>query len=508
MVMTGCLKWRDATRALDTSMILLTVASLALSLALVTTGGAAFIAKLLVAASGSLPPVAMLSATILLMAILSNIISNSAAAVIGTPIAIELARQLGLPPEPFVLAVLFGVQHGLRNADGGQLQSARLQRRQLPLQGFRARRRPADNHHVAGVELDPAAVLSAPLNANDRQSRRRIAEARRIALGGATVPCRPPSAPKNVPSARRHRARLGAVQIDSVNVLVRSHYLPLFSRCGPYRARPARSRGVRAREPRAVRILGTRGVVAAARAVSAVSMAHGARAARRRHVGTVEDVRDASIKTPLRPYRAQIRERGPLGASELEGAERGPGGWWGWSESKEILEWLFWTGEVTTARRRNFERLYDLTERVLPREMLEARQSRKKTRSAQLMTIAARALGVATLRDLRDYFRLPTADAAQRLQELRRGGCARAGQRRRLETAGLSSSRREVSSPRRGERVAVAVRFSDLGTSAHGTACSIFTFGSRSTRRRTSASTATTCCRFCYGDRSSSGESI
>jgi di/tricarboxylate transporter len=112
MVMTGCLKWRDATRALDSSMVLLTVASLALSLALVTTGGAAFIAGGLVAISGSLTPVAMLSATILLMAVLSNVISNSAAAVIGTPIAIELARQLGLPPEPFVLAVLFGVNMG------------------------------------------------------------------------------------------------------------------------------------------------------------------------------------------------------------------------------------------------------------------------------------------------------------------------------------------------------------------------------------------------------------
>ena len=112
MVMTGCLKWRDATRALDSSMVLLTVASLALSLAMVTTGGAAFIAGALVAASGSLTPVAMLSATILLMAVLSNIISNSAAAVIGTPIAIELARQLGLAPEPFVLAVLFGVNMG------------------------------------------------------------------------------------------------------------------------------------------------------------------------------------------------------------------------------------------------------------------------------------------------------------------------------------------------------------------------------------------------------------
>ena len=112
MVVTGCLKWRDATRVLDTSMIMLTVASLALSLALVTTGGAAFVAKLLVFASANLSGVTTLSATILIMAVLSNVISNSAAAVIGTPIAIELARQLGLPPEPFVLAVLFGCNMG------------------------------------------------------------------------------------------------------------------------------------------------------------------------------------------------------------------------------------------------------------------------------------------------------------------------------------------------------------------------------------------------------------
>jgi di/tricarboxylate transporter len=112
MVVTGCLKWRDATRVLDTSMIMLTVASLALSLGLVTTGGAAYIAKFFMFASSNLSPAATLSATILLMAVLSNIISNSAAAVIGTPIAIELARLLGLPPEPFVLAVLFGCNMG------------------------------------------------------------------------------------------------------------------------------------------------------------------------------------------------------------------------------------------------------------------------------------------------------------------------------------------------------------------------------------------------------------
>lgn len=112
MVTTGCLKWRHATRSLDSSMILLTVASLALSLALVTTGGAAFIAQVGAVLAKSLPPLAVMSATMLFMAIMSSVISNSAAAVIGTPIAIELAKQLGLPPEPFVLAVMFGVNMG------------------------------------------------------------------------------------------------------------------------------------------------------------------------------------------------------------------------------------------------------------------------------------------------------------------------------------------------------------------------------------------------------------
>jgi di/tricarboxylate transporter len=112
MVFTGCLKWRDATRALDSSMIFLTVAAIALALALVQTGAAAFVAGGLVKASAALPHPVILSATMILMAVLANFVSNSAAAVIGTPIAIELARQLGLAPEPFVLAVLFGVNMG------------------------------------------------------------------------------------------------------------------------------------------------------------------------------------------------------------------------------------------------------------------------------------------------------------------------------------------------------------------------------------------------------------
>ncbi len=109
MIFSGCLKWREATRALDSSMIMLMVAAIALSTALIATGGAAALAGGVVAISGALPPAMVLSAVMLTCAVLSNLVSNSASAVICTPIAVELARQMGLPPEPFVLAVLFGV---------------------------------------------------------------------------------------------------------------------------------------------------------------------------------------------------------------------------------------------------------------------------------------------------------------------------------------------------------------------------------------------------------------
>jgi di/tricarboxylate transporter len=108
MLATGCLSWRDASLALSAPVILVVVASLALGIALVQTGGAEFLAQSFVAATFWASPVVVLSSLILLMAMLTNIVSNNAAAVIGTPIAVSIANQLGMPPEPFVLAVLFG----------------------------------------------------------------------------------------------------------------------------------------------------------------------------------------------------------------------------------------------------------------------------------------------------------------------------------------------------------------------------------------------------------------
>jgi uncharacterized protein YcaQ len=112
----------------------------------------------------------------------------------------------------------------------------------------------------------------------------------------------------------------------------------------------------------------------------------------------------------------RIVAEGPLAASDLE---KGRTGWWEWSGAKRILEWLFWSGRITTATRRgSFERVYDLPERVLPARILALPTPSEADAQRALLERAARALSVATARDLRDYFRLSPAEAAPRIAEL------------------------------------------------------------------------------------------
>jgi len=108
LIGTGCLKWYQASRALSTQVIMIIVSSLALGTALMKTGGAEYLAQVFLYLTTGLSPAWILAFLMLLMAVMTNIVSNNAAAVIGTPIAISIAQELGLPLEPFVLAVLFG----------------------------------------------------------------------------------------------------------------------------------------------------------------------------------------------------------------------------------------------------------------------------------------------------------------------------------------------------------------------------------------------------------------
>jgi uncharacterized protein YcaQ len=242
-----------------------------------------------------------------------------------------------------------------------------------------------------------------------------LAEARRIALAAQLfVPGA--SAPRNAAALGKLVHRLGAVQIDSVNVLVRSHYLPVFSRCGAY----APELLERAAYDGNRSLFEYWGHEASFLPVELYPLFRWRMDRARNGEGTWKRLRRyaTSHKSLVTAALEQIRESGPLGASELADCGKSKGSWWGWSQGKEILEWLFWIGDVTTARRRNFERLYDLTERVVPERVRTASTPAPEEARRELMAIAARALGVATSRDLRDYFRLPAEDAAVRVTEL------------------------------------------------------------------------------------------
>jgi uncharacterized protein YcaQ len=246
-------------------------------------------------------------------------------------------------------------------------------------------------------------------------------EARRVALAaqgfdgarGASRPTRP--------RLLRALDRLNLLQIDSVNVLVRSHYLPLFSRLGAYEAAHLDAAAYAGPERALFEYWGHE---ASLLPVALHPLLRWRMARAEQGLGLYRSL--AQLGRRRRTYvdaiLAEVAERGPLTASELSQGGRGRGSWWGWSEGKTALEWLFWSGRVTTATRRRFERVYDLTERVLPPAVLRAPTPTEAEAHRSLVRLAARALGVATARDLRDYFRLDAADTRPRLAELVEAG--------------------------------------------------------------------------------------
>ena len=247
------------------------------------------------------------------------------------------------------------------------------------------------------------------------------AEARRVALAAQGFDRPRPSTAIDRCRVVEAVRRLGVVQMDSVNVLVRSHYLPLYSRLGPY---DPGLLDAAAYDGRRRRLFEYWGHEASLLPVETQPLLRWRMERAKDGDGLWGGVarfgreRGAFCAAVLE----EIRERGPLGVSELAAAGRRKGGWWGWSEGKVALEWLFWTGRITTRSRRRFERVYDLTERVLPRAVVDAPTPDAAPAQRALLRIALRALGVATERDLRDYFRLPVADTRARLAELVEAG--------------------------------------------------------------------------------------
>jgi hypothetical protein len=270
-------------------------------------------------------------------------------------------------------------------------------------------------------------------------------EARRIALAAQGFADPPPRGNVDARLLRRVFARIGLIQIDSVNVLVRSHYLPLFSRLGTYD--PALLE--RAAYGRQRSLFEYWGHEASLLPLELHPLLRWRMDLARRGEAGWPRIERMVAEQPrmLAGLRATIAERGPMAASDFEGA-RGKGSWWGWSDVKTALEALFWSGEITTARRRGFERVYDLPERVFPRAILDHPTPSKADAQRELVRISARACGIASERDLRDYFRLDVADARARVAEL-----VDAGELARVTVDGLRGERYLA----RGSRVPRAI---------------------------------------------------
>ncbi len=240
------------------------------------------------------------------------------------------------------------------------------------------------------------------------------ATARRIALAATGLAEQRPAVPDRG-HLRRTVARLNLLQIDSVTVLARAHYLPLFSRLGGY-PRSLLDDAAWGPKPSLFEYW--------AHEASLLPLAlHPLLRWRMARADRLEGIYGelGRFAAERRPYidsvLARLRSDGPMAASELEGP-RGAGGWWGWSDAKRALEWLFWAGHATTATRRGFERVYDLPERVLPAAILATATPDPADAHRALLQLSARALGIGTLGDLRDYFRLSPAEATGRVAEL------------------------------------------------------------------------------------------
>ncbi|HEX8222978.1 MAG TPA: crosslink repair DNA glycosylase YcaQ family protein [Allosphingosinicella sp.] len=248
-----------------------------------------------------------------------------------------------------------------------------------------------------------------------------LASARRIALAAQGFGEKRPEAvtPRRLAATV---ARLGLHQIDSVNVLVRAHYLPAFSRLGAYdRGLIDRAAWGPLRERRLFEYW--------AHEASLLPLALHPLLRWRMAQAERGEIGWGSLKAYAGERRGEaeailerIRSEGPLAASDFEEG-RGKSGWWEWGDTKRALEWLFWAGRITTATRRaSFERVYDLTERVIPAAILALPTPAPEDARRALVGHAAAALGIATETELRDYFRLKPEPARRAVAELVEAG--------------------------------------------------------------------------------------
>ena len=247
-----------------------------------------------------------------------------------------------------------------------------------------------------------------------------LAQARRIALAAQGFAEARPSGAVTARHLTRVLDKIALLQIDSVNVLTRAHYLPLFSRLGPY-PREVLDKAAWGKPRRLFEYWAHEASLLPLQTQPLLRWRM-ERAMRGQGVWGGMKPFAQERRAEADALLERIRQEGPMPASALD-APKGAGGWWGWSDGKRTMEWLFWSGQVTTATRRNsFERVYDLTERVLPRAIVETPTPSEEDQHKGLLRLAAKALGIATASDLRDYFRQSPGDANPRLAEMVEAG--------------------------------------------------------------------------------------
>lgn len=238
-------------------------------------------------------------------------------------------------------------------------------------------------------------------------------QARRLTLRGLGF-----SDTRTLPTRRPFSAaldRIHVLQIDSVNVFSRSHYLPVFSRHGEYDRDRLDAQLWTSGEFTEYWAHEAAFLPTADRPLFGWRMAD--RRDRDRASGWTDEHRDA-----LQGVRDRLRDQGPSLISELETeprANRGP--WWDWSDTKLAVERLFAWGEVVSVGREGFQRRYALTDQVLP-DQVGATEGDRAASFRALIGRAARAYGVATAADLADYHRLKTRDAVPAIRELTEAG--------------------------------------------------------------------------------------
>jgi uncharacterized protein YcaQ len=244
-----------------------------------------------------------------------------------------------------------------------------------------------------------------------------VAQARRLAIGAQGLTGTRPTTEPDRRHLRRVLRHTGLLQIDSVNVLERAHYLPAFSRLGPYDRTLIDRMAFKHHE-----LFEYWGHEAALLPVELHPLMRWRMQRAERlidrwgRIGRVVKERPGYVDWVY----DEVVARGPVSAGEVaEDEKRGTEEWgWNWTDAKTVLEYLFYSGRITTASRRNFERRYDIAERVLPAAIMDLPTPDEETAHRELLLLAARLHGVGTLGDLADYFRIRNPEARPRIAEL------------------------------------------------------------------------------------------